>query len=145
MLADLLAARWLGHGRAVECMLAVVAGYYGILLLMVPGAAFDSVATADIAWHGYGRIVAIPLLMKAALTGGGLILNIRGKRFSRQMRMSGAFIGSVIWIWLSLKYANLGTVATVGFVFCNVAAVFSIRIMGMAAAGMPRPGAPSAL
>lgn len=145
MLANLLAARWLGHGRAIECYLACVAGLYGLILLAVPGAAFDSSATADLAWHGYGRLIAVPLLLKSLLTGGGLILNIRAARYSRPLRMAGAFVGSVIWIWFALKFASMFAFATVGFPFCAGAALFSIRIMGMSAANLPRPGAPGAL
>lgn len=145
MLADLFAARWLGHGRAIECYLACVAGLYGLLLIAVPGAGLDSSATADLAWHGYGWLVGMPLLAKAIATGSGLIFNIRGLRCSRYLRMTGAFIGSMIWIWFTLKFATNRTFATVGFPFCVFASLFSIRIMAMAAANMPRPGAPGAL
>lgn len=143
-LAAALAAPWLGHGRAVECYLAIVAGLYGLLLLLVPGAAFDSKATVDIAWLGYGHYLSLPLLAKAILTGSGLVLNIKGKQISRKLRFFGALIGTAIWTFLAVKFLAIGAAASVGFPFCAMALLFSIRIMGLALAGLPRPGAPGA-
>ena len=144
-LAIVFAASWLGHGRAIECYLALVAGLYGTTLLAVPDAAYDSKATIDIAWTGYGSLLAIPLLAKAGLTGAGLILNVLGCRGSRLPRFFGALLGSLIWSWLATKLILIGAVATTGFPFCVGASLFSVRIMGMALANLPRPGAPGAL
>jgi hypothetical protein len=145
LIASLFAAPWLGHGRAIECFLAIVAGLYGSLLLLIPEAAFDSKATVDIAWLGYGQYLALPLIIKASLTGTGLLLNIRGMRYSRQFRFLGALLGTLIWIFLAAKFLVLGLIASVGFPFCAPAALFSVRIMGMALADLPRPGAPGAM
>lgn len=144
-IAILLAAPWLGHGRAVEAYLTIVAGVYGALLLFVPDGAFNSQITADIAWLGYGYYLAIPLLGKAALNGAGLIGNIRGNPGSRSLRFVGAMLGTTIWLFLAAKFFLVGAAATAGFSFCLVAILFSIRIMGLALADLPNPGRPGVL
>lgn len=143
-LVRMLAAPWLGHGRATECYLVFVSGLYGVLLL-IPGAAFDSAATADLAWSGYGHLVALPLLTQAVFAGAGLLGNIRGWPLSRLWRFIGASMGFLIWTWYAAKFTAIGDLATVGLPFCVVAGLFSIRIMGLALAGVPRSGAPGAM
>lgn len=140
----LFAAPWLGHGRATECFLLGVGALYGAILLL-PDAAFDSDATADLAWWGYGHWVALPLLIYAVLAGAGLFGNIRGWPLSRTWRFLGAMLGFAIWTWYAAKFAALGQLAAVGFPFSTIAAIFSIRIMGLALVGLPRPGAPGAM
>jgi hypothetical protein len=108
----------------------------------VPDAAFDSKATVDIAWLGYGHLLGIPLLVKSILTGSGLILNIRGYKASRKLRFFGALLGTFIWTFLTVKFLGIGATASVGFPFCVPAWLFSVRIMGLALADLPRPGAP---
>jgi hypothetical protein len=141
MLAELFAARWLGHGRAIECYLACVTVIYGVALLM-PGAAFDSRVTYDLAWLGYGQVLAIPLLLHAVLAGTGLAGNIAGWRSSRMLRFFGGMLGCAIWTWYTIKFALGDQFAAVGFPFCAMAALFSVRVMGMALANLPRPGVP---
>lgn len=141
---SLFAARWLGHGRAIECYLVSVTGVYGVLLL-TPGAAFDSKATVDIAWAGYGHWLALGPLSHFEVAGFGLLGNIKGWRGSRVLRFLGAMIGSLLWTWCAAKFAVLGDIATVGFPFCLVAILFSFRIMALALADLPPPGAPGAI
>lgn len=144
MLATLFAARWLGHGRATECYLAVVAALYGLQLLVIPDAAYASRATVDIA-PDYGHLLGVPFLVMAALSGVGLTLNIAGRPYSRILRFAGAFLGTMIWIWLTAKFVMIDVVATVGLPFCLASIAFSIRIMAMAMAGLPAPAAPGKL
>lgn len=141
MLASLIAARWLGHGRAVECFLACTAGLLGVGILAFPGASCVSVATSGLPADGYGRLLLVQPLLKAALTGGGLFLNIQGGPYSNQIRFFGALIGSFIWVWLIFQFAPLDVFLFLG-PFLVMAALFSVRIMGMALAGVPLPGAP---
>ena len=139
-IASILAARWLGHGRAIECNLAMSAGIYGIILLLYPEAALDSSATADLAWLGYGQLLATPLLLKSFLTGSGLALNVAGMPYSRPCRFCGAMLGTLIWTFVAAKLLILGLIATPGFPFSLTALVFSVRIMGLSLADLPRPG-----
>ena len=141
----IFAAPWLGHGRATESYLAGVAILYGAILLLLPNAAFDSDATNDIAWWGYGHLLCIPMLTYAVFTTIGLLGNIRAWPFSRTCRFIGATLGVAIWTWYATKFAALGLLATVGFPFSTIAAIFSLRIMGLALIGLPRPGAPGAM
>jgi hypothetical protein len=139
LLADVFAAKWLGHGRAVECMLACIAGVYGALL-MAPGAGLESLVTYDIAWHGHNWLLGLALLSKSVLTGGGLILNIRGSLYAGYLRVLGALLGTIVWIWFFLKFAAVGAFVNVGFSFSIFAFLFSVRIMAMALANLPPPG-----
>lgn len=138
------AAPWLGHGRATECSLAMTAMLYGVLFLTVPGTPFDSKATWEIAWLGYGNWLAYPFLAKAILTGSGLVMNIRGIRGASWLRFAGAWLGFLIWTWLASQFALNHSMVT-GFPFCIVAALFSLRIMALSLAGLPIPGAPGRL
>jgi len=142
---SILAAPWLGHGRAVECFLTCVAAMQGLILLFDTTAAYDSKATVDLAWWGYGQWLALPFLVKATLSGSGLIFNIHGLPYSRALRFSGAFVGCMIWTWYAAKLLLLGAPAAMGTPFCIMSALFSMRIMGLALAGLPRPGAPGAM
>lgn len=141
LLAKLLGAPWLGHGRLMEAMLAFVCGLYGALLLM-PHTAWESQATYDLAWTGYGQLVALPFLLKSVLTSYGLLANIRGWHGSRVPRLCGAFVGSFLWAWLIWKYGMSGALLSFGSVCAMVFLLASIRIMGMALADLPCPGEP---
>lgn len=143
-IVSLFAARWLGHGRAVESYLSAVGAIYG-LALIEPGAAFDSKATFDIAWWGYGYWLSTILIAYGVASGVGLIGNIKGWQCSKAIRFSAACSGFMIWSWFSFKFAVLGNFAAVGFPFTFCAALYSIRIMGLSLAGLPRPGAPGAM
>lgn len=140
-----LAAPWLGHGRAVECFFAVAAFLQGAFFLFIPDALRESQATADLAWHVAQWIVALPFLVMAALTGTGLIFNILGYRYSRQLRFIGASLAVAIWTWISAKFIIIGSPAAFGSPLCICAALFSVRVMGMSLANLPMPGAPGAM
>lgn len=144
VLADFAAARWLGHGRAMELYLACVTAIYGIALLTQSGN-IGNPTTADLAWFGYDRFFAIPLLAHAALAGSGLIGNILGWPWSRWARFAGAMLGCAMWTWVSVKLGIVGNFSASGFVFGAPAALFCVRIMGMALADLPHPGSPSVI
>lgn len=139
------AARWLGHGRAIEAYLILVCGTYAAILLIHPSSAADSPATLDLYWSGNSQFVAMIFVAKALTSGTGLVLNIVNLPGSRFFRISGACLGSVIWAWYVAKFSLVGEPATLGMVFAAVSFLVSIRIMGMAYANLPRPGAPGAL
>jgi len=144
VLLMVLAAPWLGHGRASECFLALVCAGYGTSLLVNPGMASDIPATVDIAWTGNVRIFALPYIIKALLTGSGLALNIYGSACSRQLRFLGGLVGLLIWTWWASKLYLIDAIG-LGFFFYVMAGIFSVRIMGLALANLPRPGAPGVL
>lgn len=136
----LFAAKYLGHGRATESYLTLFAGTYGLALVFVPDAAFSSSATRDLAWMGYGQYTAIPFLLKAIFSGYGLLANIFDWPCSRQFRILGAMIGLWVWSCLVLKFIWVGTPFTVGCFASGWAFYFSIRIIALAYANLPRPG-----
>lgn len=147
ILLRLFAARIFGHGRRMELFLVSVCSLYGVILFFVPGAAWDSQATRPL-YNYMGNNswwISLPFLLKAFLSGLGLYGNIQGWPVSVQLRFCGALVGLFIWIWYAIMFYLLGTVATIGFPFCVAAAFFSIGIMAMAVANLPRPGAPGAL
>lgn len=146
MLADLFAARWLGNGRAIECFLALVAAGVGLLMIA--------------AGH---RLFSAALFIQAGLAGCGLVGNLLGWPRSRELRFSGAAIGCAIWSWLAgglvwtwladhlglgdqlpwiLDCGGVARIILLSFFF--FATLFSVRIMGMALAGLPRSGDPRA-
>src|SRR5205823_3222011 len=141
VLLTVFAARWLGHGRATEFMLSCVALIYGVILL-TPAGRTPSVATGDLVYLGYGNWLALPFLAKAALSGGGLVANISGWPGSRYLRFSGAFLGTLIWTWYVAKLALVEYFGFIGFPFCLMASLVSVRIMAMSLADLPKPGAP---
>lgn len=137
----LLGARWIGHGRAVESLFTIIALTYGIALLVDSNVLLYSQATVDLVWwHSGNLIVASALLIKAGLSGSGLIANINAWPYSRALRFTGALIGSMIWVWYLSKYSLAGTPVNLGAIFSVWAFVYSIRIMAMALANLPRPG-----
>lgn len=140
-----LGALWLGHGRMTEATLAAIAMIYGVLLFAVPSVPWESQATRDIAWHGYGHLIAVPFLLKALLTGLGLFTNIVGLQHSRFLRLCGASLGSGIWTWVLSKFALNGVPFTFGSVCAFIFLILSVRIIGMAAADLPKPGSPGSL
>jgi hypothetical protein len=127
-----------------EASLALVCVLYGGLLIVHPESAWDSQATMDLAWQGYARLIAVPFLVKAVFTGLGLIGNIKGWPSSHFLRLVGALFGSFIWVWLITKFIWSGAPFTFGSICAIVFLILSIRIIGMALAGLPHPGAPGA-
>lgn len=137
MLARLIAAKWLGEGRAVETYLSCTAFVAAVLFLYFPN---------PIGWS-----IAIPLLAKAALTGGGLVLSINGiVSWARYLRFGGGLVGCIIWVRVLMELADTpafitGRCATYNdsmllllVAFSAVAILFSIREMALALADLPR-------
>lgn len=139
----ILGARWLGHGRALEAFLAFICVVYSAILLLVPGAPMQSQATAQLAWEGAGPLlIAAPFILKAAFTTTGLYRNIRGLSWSRFYRIVGALIGTFTWSWYLTQFIAYDAVGALGTAMCIGGIVASIRIIGMAGANLPPPGAP---
>ncbi len=136
-----LGSQWLGHGRKTEALLNCFALSYGVSLLLLSQAGFDTATTYDLAWHGYTSIIALALILKGVSGGYGLLANIFAWPFSRECRFFGAFVGSGIWIWFLAKSILIGNLWN----FTSFAAfwffVASIQIMATALANLPRPGA----
>lgn len=142
---NLLGVFRLGQGPKPEASLIRVCFLYGMILLLVPGAAFDSQATRDIAWAGYGHFMSIPFLMMAMISGYGLIANINGWSYSHVFRFCGALLGSFIWLWLMWKFTAVGSPLTFGSVCALVFLIDSLWVAVMALSGLPKPGATGAL
>lgn len=138
----ILGSRWLGHGRFVEALLSFICLTYGLTLLLVPSAPWDSRVTVDLAWQGWGQAIAGPFLLKAALSGTGLVANILGSSTSRYLRLSGALVGSFIWTWLLVKFTLVGAPFSFGAICALAFLVSSVRIVGMSLADLPLPGSP---
>lgn len=145
LLVRILGGPWLGHGRMVELVLSFICLIYGLVLIFDTSASFDSQATRDLAWLGYGNLVGIPFLIKASFSGYGLIANINAWKFSRFSRIIGAFVGSYIWIWILTKFISIGVPFTFGSICAFTFFLCSGRIIGMALANLPVPGAPGIL
>lgn len=143
-IATAFGAPWLGHGRRLEAALALICGIYGVALMFYPVVALDSKATFDLYWQGYGRVIAVPFLLKAIFTGWGLIANIRGRPYSQFLRCVGALIGSFIWSAMIWKFAAFGSPFSFGSICAAIFLLSSIGIVGMASANLPKPGAPGA-
>jgi hypothetical protein len=137
-LANFFGPRWLGHGRATECYFSSVAALYAIFLVAFPHAAQDSQATRELT----GPLLALPFFVTAFCGFAGLIANIRGWRFSRLLRFCSGLFGSMIFFWYIRQFFDFGIPAAFGVPFAIVALPFSLRIMVMALADRPVPGAP---
>lgn len=135
----------LGHGRMTECALATVCLLYGLILAAAPDAVYRSIDVADLAWTGPGRLIAIPFLLKALLTGSGVWANICGQEGSRTLRFLGALVGVLIWVWIAANLAMTQEFCALGFSVSIVNAGLSVRIMALSLANLPRPGAPGRL
>lgn len=144
-IAILFGAPWLGHGRRLEAALTLICGIYGLGLFIFPPLALDSKATVDLYWAGYGRIIAVPFLLKAILTGWGLLANINAWSYSRSLRCCGALVGAFIWWAMIWKFTKYGAPFSFGSVCAVVFLLSSIGIFSMALANRPIPGAPGAL
>lgn len=138
----LLGARWLGHGRALEASLALTCAIYAGILLIDPDSAAHSSATAVLVWQGVTSwMLSIPFALKAILTATGLYRNIRGLSGSRYFRIAGALTGTFVWAFYLTQYIAYDAVGALGTACCITGIVASIRVIGMAAADLPRPGA----
>lgn len=136
----------LGHGRATESALALVAALYGILLLTNAGSQLATVnVTEDIYWLGYSRFLAVPFLIKSALSGFGVYGNIMGWGHSRHFRLYGAMIGGFLWSWYASKAWAVGSGTSLGFAASVVFLLLSVRTMALVSADLPHPGMPPSL
>lgn len=145
VIATMFGAPWLGHGRRLEAALALICAIYGAGLFISPSLALDSAATVDLYWQGYGRIIALPFILKAGLTGLGVIANISGWPYSQSVRFCGALVGSFIWWGMIWKFVEFGQPFAFGSVCAMVFLISSIGVCGMASANLPKPGAPGVL
>lgn len=143
-IAVVFGAPWLGHGRRLEAALALICLIYGMGLFLFPSLALDSNAIVDLYWSGYGRIIGLPFLLKAILTGLGVIANIKAWPYSQHLRVCGALVGSFIWWGLIWKFVEYGSPFSFGSVCALVFLISSIGIVAMASANLPVPGAPGA-
>lgn len=130
--------KYIGSGLASDVFLFGVTAIYAALLLAVPGQMFDNKALFDLAWDGWGRWLAVPFLIKAILTGAGIVMTIMKKPYARFFRFSGSMVGSIIWYWFIAKYLFVGEILALGFPFSIVGAAFSLRILAISWANLPR-------
>jgi hypothetical protein len=135
----------LGHGRAVEAGLSLALWLTAILLIGFPGAALSTKVTGDIFEAGNEIYLIVPVLCAANITALGLIFNIRGIRYSQALRITGALLGSAIWISFLAKTIAVGLGAAPIVAWLIVAIIGTLRVAVMAGANLPRPGAPGAL
>jgi hypothetical protein len=141
-LQALLLAPSLGHGRMMESYLTAVCALYGFILLVVPNAAISSQATRDVVFDELGRLIALPFLLKAALSGYGILGNIKGWRDANGFRFAGALAGFALFTWYVIKFLLIGAVGALGFPFALVAVAVCVRVMALSSIGLPVPGAP---
>lgn len=126
---------WLG----IEVLLAIYCLQYGLMLLLIGEARFDSVLTVDLAWKGYGPWLGLPFLVKAVFTGSGVITNLSGWHYSWALRFIGAFVGSAIWLAMLLKYLSSTAALSFGMVVAADCLVLSALIMAMSYHDFPEP------
>lgn len=132
----------LGAGRMTEFSLAIICAMWGTVLLCAPAEALHSADLADLAWAGFGRLVAVPFLIKATLSWVGLRRNIKNEPYSRQLRFAGASVGCFIWSWIATNLGASGAWGN-GMLYVGIwCAYLSIRIMALSCANLPIPGAP---
>lgn len=136
---------WLGHGRAMETFLAVVCGSYGVFLITVPSAGWSSSALRDLTWNGTVQYLAALMVLKAILSLYGVISNINNLPLSRPARVTGALLGSWVWLWFISKFALVEFPYTLGAFFAGASLLFCIRTIGLAYLNLPRPGQPALL
>jgi hypothetical protein len=136
-----LGGKTLGHGRALETFLAFVCAVYAAILILAPDAIHQSQAIRLVAWYGYGWIVILIFIAKSVFTSLGVIGNIKGWSGSRIYRTIGAFIGTSIWCWFLSQFVAYDALDALGSALCIGGIVASVRIIGMAWANLPRPGA----
>lgn len=126
---------WLG----IESLLATFCLQYGLVLILIPQSRYDSVLVADLAWQGYGALLGIPFLLKAVFTGFGVIVNLRGHSYSWLLRFIGAFFGTIIWFWMTLKYFSSTATLSFATIISFDCMILSICIMAMAWHDFPEP------
>lgn len=145
LLIVIFGAPWLGHGRRLEASLAGICATTGLVLLWDPSWAMDTKATVDLFWTGYGRAIAFPFLLKAALTGSGVVANILGYSFSWLLRWLGGLAGSGLWAFMIFKYSLYGSPLAFGSICAGWFLFSSVGVMAHAWADLPKPGAPGAI
>lgn len=141
----MLGDSFLGHGRRWESFVVLANLYYCLILTFVPGAVGHTEATADLHAAGVAFFVTIVFWCAFLTSFFGLFCNVKGLRYSQPLRIAGAVIGFGIWGWFALKLALIGLIASPGHVLAALTAMYEIRVVFMAAANLPRPGAPGNL
>lgn len=139
--ANFFGARWLGHGRRTETMLATVNFVYAALL-MCSHQQQQSQAIRDL---GITWGLVLVFLVIAALMFCGVVGNIVGWRRSWLFRFAGAWLCCAINIWYALRFFTLDITAAYGVAYAIVAIPFTACVMVMAVANRPTPGAPGQL
>lgn len=141
----MLGDSFLGHGRRWESFVVLANLYYACVLTFTSNSVAKTQATMDIFYSGYAFI--IPTVFWLAFTASffGLFFNVRGMQYSQVLRILGAVLGFLVWGWFGLKLALIGLIASPGHVLSTLTALYEIRVVFMAAANLPRPGAPGNL
>lgn len=142
LLLSMVGARLLGHGRMFELTVGTICALYGTMILFHSDTLWDSQATRDLSYFMFGRVIAAPFLLKAALTGYGLAGNIYGWRYSRSLRFYGALVGCCVWAFLETKFVLVGVPFTFGSICTMVFFLGSLRVIIMTSLDLPIPGAP---
>jgi hypothetical protein len=136
-------ARLFGHGRLVELLMSIVAGFYAIELLIARNATSRIQVTEDVFWGGYGHYMLAAMWLLFAFTSLGLLFNIKAWPGSQVLRAFGAFMGFFIWGWMGIKLGWLGVWPSPGHDFaCVFGIIGELLVIFKAAANLPRPGAP---
>lgn len=141
----MLGDSFLGHGRRWESFVVLANFYYCIILTFIPGAVGKTQATADLHQAGIAFFITIIFWIAFLTSFFGLFCNVKGLRYSQPLRIVGALIGFGIWGWFALKLALIGLISSPGHVLAALTAMYEIRVVFMAAANLPRPGAPGNL
>lgn len=134
--------KYLGHGLGTDVFLFLATTLYAIIILIVPNEMLANGALWDLAWNGWGRWLAVPFIIKSILTGTGVVTTIAKKSCGRYFRFNGGLVGITIWYWFIVKYIFVGEILALGFSFSIVAALFSLRILAISWANLPRQGIP---
>lgn len=139
-------ARIFGHGRRLELVFSIAAGWYAIELLIVHNATSRTQVTEDVFWSGYGHYMLTVMWALFITTSLGLTFNIVGWRGSQALRLVGAVLGFFIWGWFGVKLGLLGVWPSPGHVLgCVFGLVAEPMVVFNACANLPRPGAPGSM
>lgn len=141
----MLGDSFLGHGRRWESFVVLANLYYCMILTFIPNAVGHTEATKDLHQAGIAFFVTIVFWLAFLTSFFGLFCNVKGLRYSQLLRIVGAVIGFGIWGWFALKLALIGLIASPGHVLAALTAMYEVRVVFMAAANLPRPGAPGNL
>lgn len=134
-LAGLFAAKWL-HCRGLETALCLVAAIFGFSLLFHPNESMCFREPNDFWLFVHTKYFGIPFILYAAISAAGIALNIYGSCYAKKVRIFGLTLGMLLWFLLF--YTLVIFKGSLGFLsFCIVAAISSIRLLGLAGADWP--------